>query len=536
MLLELRIENLGVIEESSIVFGDGLTVLTGETGAGKTMIVEAINLLVGQRADPSMVRPGADELRVEGRFVDGSGDERLLCRVVPRDGRSRAYVDGRLATVANLAELGTGLVDLHGQHEHQSLLGGAAQRAALDAFAGVDLSPLRAARAAVTEIDAALATMGGDERARAREIELLRFQLEEISSAQLSDADEDAELERQIDLLQDATSHRESLAAAVGALIEDDGATDRLTAAAAMLGRGDAMRLHVDRIRELQVLVADAADEMRRVLETVEDDPTRLERLVERRRTLFDLRRKYGETLSAVIEYGSATAARLEELETWESRARELDGRRSAAMSKVRYEATKVREQREEAGPRLAKAVEKHLAALALAGARVQVVVGSDRERDLAGDEVTFLLAANPGSEPAPLAKVASGGELARSMLALRLVLTQAPGTLVFDEVDAGIGGDAAVAVADALAALGDRHQVLVVTHLPQVAARAHHHVTVSKEVRKGITFASARTLADDERATEVARMLSGSMAVQSAVEHAKNMLKVRGKSRSSRR
>ncbi|MEY3482852.1 MAG: repair protein RecN, partial [Actinomycetota bacterium] len=355
MLLELRIENLGVIEESSIVFGDGLTVLTGETGAGKTMIVEAINLLVGQRADPSMVRPGADELRVEGRFVDGSGDERLLCRVVPRDGRSRAYVDGRLATVANLAELGTGLVDLHGQHEHQSLLGGPAQRAALDAFASVDLSALRGARAAVTEIDAALATMGGDERARAREIDLLRFQVEEISSAQLSDADEDAALERQIDLLQDATSHRESLAAAIGALIEDDGATDRLTAAAAMLGRGDAMRQHVDRIRELQALVADAADEMRRVLETVEDDPTRLERLVERRQTLFDLRRKYGETLSAVMEYCSTSAARLEELETWESRAKELDGRRAAAMREVQHEAAKVRKQREEAGPRLAK-------------------------------------------------------------------------------------------------------------------------------------------------------------------------------------
>ena len=181
MLVELRIENLGVIEEASVVFGDGLTVLTGETGAGKTMIVEAINLLVGQRADPSMVRPGADELRVEGRFVDTDGAERLLCRVVPRDGRSRAYVDGRLATVSNLAEIGALLVDLHGQHEHQSLLGATAQRAALDAFAEVDLAPLRAARGALTEIDAVLATMDGDERARAREIDLLRFQVEEIS-------------------------------------------------------------------------------------------------------------------------------------------------------------------------------------------------------------------------------------------------------------------------------------------------------------------------------------------------------------------
>ncbi|MFZ9422034.1 MAG: hypothetical protein ACO27J_03355 [Ilumatobacteraceae bacterium] len=176
------------------------------------------------------------------------------------------------------------------------------------------------------------------------------------------------------------------------------------------------------------------------------------------------------------------------------------------------------------------------MARLALAGARVNINVGGTRADDLAGDDVVFLFAANPGSEPAPLAKVASGGELARAMLALRLVLTQAPGTLVFDEVDAGIGGDAAVAVADSLADLGERHQVLVVTHLPQVAAYASHQVLVSKEVRKGITFATARTLGDAERPEEIARLLSGSLAVESGVEHARNMLKTRKKSRTSRR
>ncbi|NCY10061.1 MAG: DNA repair protein RecN, partial [Actinobacteria bacterium] len=201
MLVELRIEQLGVIDEATIVFGDGLTVLTGETGAGKTMIVEAINLLVGQRADASMVRPGADELRIEGRFMLADGTDRVLCRVVPRDGRSRAYVDGRLATVATLAEFGAELIDIHGQHEHQSLLGAAAQRAALDTYADLDLEPLRQARAALTEVDAALATMGGDERARAREADLLRFQVDEIRNAHLDDPDEDATLERQIDLL-----------------------------------------------------------------------------------------------------------------------------------------------------------------------------------------------------------------------------------------------------------------------------------------------------------------------------------------------
>ncbi|NDI15582.1 MAG: DNA repair protein RecN, partial [Actinobacteria bacterium] len=273
MLVELRIEQLGVIDEVTIVFGDGLTVLTGETGAGKTMIVEAINLLVGQRADASMVRAGADELRVEGRFVLDDGTDRVLCRVVPRDGRSRAYVDGRLATVATLAEFGADLVDIHGQHEHQSLLGAAAQRAALDAYAEVNLEPLRTARAVLTEVDAALATMGGDERARAREVDLLRFQVDEIRNAHLDDPDEDASLERQIDLLQSAESHRESLRAAIAALVDDDGAVDRLAAGTAALGRGEAMREHAERIRELQALVADLADDMRRVLDEVDEDP-----------------------------------------------------------------------------------------------------------------------------------------------------------------------------------------------------------------------------------------------------------------------
>ena len=539
MLVELRIEQLGVIDEVTIVFGDGLTVLTGETGAGKTMIVEAINLLVGQRADASMVRAGADELRVEGRFVLNDGTDRVLCRVVPRDGRSRAYVDGRLATVATLAEFGADLVDIHGQHEHQSLLGAAAQRAALDAYAEVNLEPLRAARAVLTEVDAALATMGGDERARAREVDLLRFQVDEIRNAHLDDPDEDASLERQIDLLQGAESHRESLRAAIAALVDDDGAVDRLAAGTAALGRGEAMREHAERIRELQALVADLADDMRRVLDEVDEDPQRLAALVERRQLLFDLRRKYGDDVAAVIAYGAESAARLAELESWEARAGELDRRRQAALAEVQKQAARVRAAREKAAPRLAKEVESHLARLALAGARVQVQVGTDVVGDPAGDEVTFLMAANPGSEPAALARVASGGELARAMLALRLVLTQAPATLVFDEVDAGIGGAAAVAVADALADLGARHQVLVVTHLAQVAAQAAHQVAIAKEVRKGITFATARTLHDDERVDEVARMLSGDLAVESAVEHARNLLNARKsprKARSTRR
>ena len=205
MLTELHIENLGVIDTLDLQLSEGLVALTGETGAGKTMIVEAINLLVGGRADAGMVRPGATEARVEGRFVFGE-EEVILCRTIPLDGRSRAYVNGRLATVGQLAEHGLDLVDMHGQHAHQSLLGAKAQREALDSYAKVDLEPLRSARAAVTEIDAALATLGGDDRMRARDIDLLRFQVNEIIEAALQGADEDELLSREEDVLADAVN------------------------------------------------------------------------------------------------------------------------------------------------------------------------------------------------------------------------------------------------------------------------------------------------------------------------------------------
>src|SRR5918994_2452485 len=204
MLTELHIENLGVIERLQLILGDGLTVVTGETGAGKTMLVEAIELLVGGRADTTVVRHGTDEARVDGRFITADGGELVLSRVIARNGRSRAYLNGRVATVASLAEATVGLVDLHGQHAHQSLLSTATQRAALDRFGNVDLEPLRAARARLTEIDAELATLGGDERIRAREIDLLRYQLEELDTAEVSDVDEDRRLDEEETLLGDA--------------------------------------------------------------------------------------------------------------------------------------------------------------------------------------------------------------------------------------------------------------------------------------------------------------------------------------------
>lgn len=520
MLSELHIENLGVIEKLDLSIGEGLVALTGETGAGKTMLVEAIDLLVGGRADATVVRTGCEEARVEGRFVTDDS-EVILCRVVPVTGRSRAYVNGRLATVAQLAEYGGELVDLHGQHSHQSLLGASAQRMALDHFCGVDLEPLRNARARLTEIEALLATLGGDERARAREIDLLRFQVKEIAEAGLKSANEDDDLSRQEDLLADAVAHREALYVAAAALQDDDGASDVVGRALSSIGHRDAFLALVERLKNVQAEIDDVAREMRDLAESIEEDPALLDEVRQRRHLLVDLRRKYGESLDEVIAYGAQSETRLDELESFEARAATLDAERSAAITQLRAAEKVVGEARREAAPRLAKAVQQHLRTLAMAHAVVQVSVGDDP-----GDEVVFLLAANPGSPPSPLAKVASGGELARTMLALRLVLTQGPSTLVFDEVDAGIGGEAAVAVAGALAQLGLRHQVLVVTHLAQVAAAAHRQIKVSKSVKSKQTYAEAIQLAHQDRVGEIARMLSGGMAEEAALNYASELLK----------
>jgi DNA repair protein RecN (Recombination protein N) len=524
MLVELAVTDLGVIADLSLVLGPGMTALTGETGAGKTLVVTAIDLLVGGRADATMVRPGAEEARVEGRFVTPEGDEIVLSRVVPADGRSRAYVNGRLAPVSALAEHGASLVDLHGQHAHQSLLRPATQRRSLDAFGTIDLEPLRSARARLTEIDAALAALGGDERARAREIDLLRFQVGELDAAGLDDPDEDEALAKEESVLADAVAHREAAATVLAALTDEGGAADGVgVALAAVTDRSPYADIE-SRLRTVAAELAELASDVRTAGERIDEDPARLDALRTRRQLLRDLRRKYGETLADVVTFATEARERLAELEGRDARAAALDGERAAAITAERAAAAVVAKARRAAAPKLARAVQEHLAALAMPKARIEIAV----EGDDPADEVSFLLGANAGEPPAPLAKVASGGELARTMLALRLALGDAEiPTLVFDEVDAGIGGEAALAVGRSLAALGGSGQVLVVTHLPQVAAFADAQVAVAKAERGGRTVASAMKLDDGERVVELSRMLSGQPESAAARGHAEELLAV---------
>ncbi len=533
MLVELRVKELGVIADLALVLEPGLIALTGETGTGKTLVVEAIELLLGGRADPVLVRPGASEAVIEGRFTLGTGDgdesdEVVLARTVPLSGRSRAYVNGRMAPLAALDEAAGPLIDLHGQHSHQSLLAPAAQRAGLDAFADIDLEPVAEARRRQRQAAADLAGLGGDAASRAREIDMLSFQVAEIDAATLRSDDEEADLAAEEERLAHAGAHREAAEQATAAFSGEGGVADAIGAVIACLAGHPPLEALHDRLRAAAIDLADVGSELRTLADGLEDDPDRLAWIRERRQLLRQLRRKYGETLGAVVDYAASARTRLAELESFELRAAELERQRDRAIDDLHAAEAKVGALRRQGAPRLAAAIEQQLRNLAMPKARIEVAVGEDR----AGEAVIWLLGANPGEPARPLAKVASGGELARTMLAVRLVLG-ATGirpagdstTLVFDEVDAGIGGEAALAVGRALAELARHHQVLVVTHLPQVAAFADLQIAVEKHEVDGRTVASIRRLDEAGRVIELSRMLSGQPDSDAARRHAEELL-----------
>ncbi|HUC14367.1 MAG TPA: DNA repair protein RecN [Acidimicrobiales bacterium] len=583
MLSELRVSQLGVIEDLTLVLGLGMTALTGETGAGKTLVVEAIELLLGGRAEGGLVRPGAAEALVEGRFVlpaalgpartpaegtpaEGTSAasapdaeeaiEVVLSRAVPAEGRSRAYLDGRMASVGALAELGERLVDLHGQHAHQSLLSGAAQRDALDSYAGADRRPREAARAALREIDEALARAGRDGAGRSGEMELLRYQLAELSAAQIGNPAEDTELEVEEERLGKAAAHRAAAEAVYEDLSGDEQVLDLVGKAVARIAAHPPLVALRERLKSVAAELADLASEARATAEGLEEDPERLAEVVSRRALLHELRRKYvgpGGSLADVLAFQEDANKRLEELDGLEGLSAQLAEERAQVLAKLRRAAGELGDARRAASTALGEGVQSGLRRLAIPRGRFEVRVGAphhdgvnegageetDDLRELSGEDVTFLLAANPGEPLMPLSKVASGGELARAMLALRLVLVggpqqhasgangavQGPLALVFDEVDAGVGGEAALAVGRALADLGRRYQVIVVTHLAQVAAFADAQIAVSKVERDGRSVALAAAVSGPDRVIELSRMLSGQPDSATARRHAEELL-----------
>jgi DNA repair protein RecN (Recombination protein N) len=555
MLHDLVVEGLGVIERVEVAFEPGSTALTGETGAGKTLLVAALGLLTGGRADRGLVRTGAAEARVEGRWVvpgdhpaaallrdsgfldDGAPDapaEIVLSRSVASDGRGgRARINTRVAPVAALAAVGAHLVEIAGQHEHQRLGAPSHARALLDAFAG--RAATRLAEHVAAEVRAAAAAeraaagASEDERARTRTMDQLRYEIAEIDAAAL----EEGEVERlgaDAARLEHAGALAEGIASA-GALIRGEGgAAESLDAARRSLeklaGHDPALGAIAARLESITYDVVDAGEEV--AARDVTPDPAALEAVRERLATIRALARKYGDDEASILEYRAAAARRLAELErtgaTLDALGEEVRRRRGEAE----LAAAELSGLRRDAAPRLQGLVEGLLATLAMPGSTFGVALEPVPLYEGGLETVELLVSASPGEEPRPVSKVASGGELSRISLALHLSTSQATvPTTVFDEVDAGVGGEAAQSVGRALARLArdSGTQVLVVTHLPQVAAFADHQIVVTKEQAAGRSGAAVAPVAGDARLEELSRMLAGMRHSQRAREHARELL-----------
>jgi DNA repair protein RecN (Recombination protein N) len=549
VIAELRVRDLATIADVTLPLGPGLNVLTGETGAGKSMLVDALALLLGERATSGIVRPGAAKSIVEGAFegidkatrpriealgLDVEDGRVVVRREVSAEGRSRAWVNGSPTTASVLAQLGALLVDLHGQHETQSLLHAEAQRDILDAFAHAEAERdgvLQAHRslAVLRDEEAALAARRDEVRRRA---DYLRHVVAEIDGARLKPGEDEAlqvearRLSQAGTLAELAQRIADALEGGGGNALGAVGAADRALAALEKVDPDVASwREMLDaayaNLSELARLASAYAAE-------VEEDPERLAEVERRRDLLFRLFGKYGSGIDAVLATRAEAAAELDLLDTADVDLRALAARRTGAEAALRAAAGALGERRREAAERLARGVNRLLPRLGLPGGKLSVALMPLQEPGSTGAEAVQLnVQLNVGLEAKPLARVASGGELSRLMLALKVVLARhdALATLVFDEVDQGIGGEVGAQVGEALAEVAGRHQVLVITHLPQIAARADQHLVVSKEARGGIATSDVQPIHGEDRVAELARML-GDTEGSAARRHAQELLR----------
>ncbi|RSN69408.1 MULTISPECIES: DNA repair protein RecN [Actinomadura] len=558
MVDEVRIQGLGVIDEAVLDLSPGFNVVTGETGAGKTMVVTSLGLLFGGRADPQRVRPGADRATIEGRIVVDPGgrvverveeaggelddDALIVTRSVSAEGRSRAFLGGRSVPVSLLINLADDLVAVHGQSDQQRLLQTARQRAALDRYAGGSLTkPMRAYTKTYQrhrKVAALLEEITTRARERAQEAEMLRFGLEEIEKADPREG-EDVELAAEEERLGHADALRGAADTAHEALLGDPAAAFEAANVTSLLGQArnalDAVREHdpelaalADRLAEAGYLISDVGTDLAAYAESVDADPARLAAVQERRAELTALTRKYGENLAEVMEWSRRSAARLTELEGDDDRIEELTAEHAELTERLAAEAAELTAVRARAAERFSAAVTDELTALAMPHARVEVTVTATGDYGPHGvDEVEVRLAPHPGSRPLPLHKGASGGELSRVMLAIEVVFAGADPvpTFVFDEVDAGVGGKAAVEIGRRLARLARNAQVIVVTHLPQVAAFADQHLLVEKSDDGTVTSSGVTALDREGRVRELSRMLAGLEDSELGRAHAEELL-----------
>jgi DNA repair protein RecN (Recombination protein N) len=555
VLLELRIENLLLIERAELRPGSGLTAITGETGAGKTVLAHALDLLLGGKPRSGIVRPGAREAYVEGVFalpdglldepeladlrerIDGSLDEIVLARRVSAEGRTRAFVEGRSATAADLQALGGRLVAFFGQHEHRRLTLASAQLDLLDGFGGRETLELRArlacSHARVRELEGELADLRQVRGTRDRDLDLLAFEIEEIealdpSVEERAGLDGERERLRQMDgLLAAAGGGAEAIAASSG----DGGVAQLLAECEQLAGTVQGVDPRLDelagRLAALRIEAEDLGGELRRYADSLEAEPGRLQEVEERLDAYDRLERKHGGSVAAVLEHAERCRTERDRLEQAEVATERAEAELEAALAKRASLAAELGDRRAEAAPRLAEAVREELASLAMEDASFEVLLEPRDEIGPSGAErAELMLAPNPGVPAAPIREAASGGELSRVMLALMTVAGAGESrTIVFDEVDAGIGGQTANAVGERLRALGESRQVLCITHLPQIAALASGHFRIEKSAADDTSLTTVEELAGDGVVEELMRMLGAESSDGAARKHAKQLL-----------
>ena len=552
MLTRLVIRDFAIVESLELEFGPGMTVLTGETGAGKSILVGALSLALGQRADAGVIRHGAERAEVTAAFEVAPGSpaaqwlqdqdleaegECILRRVIQAGGRSRAWVNGRPVPVQGLRDLGAGLVDIHGQHQHQSLLRREVQRGLLDAWAGngellARVGTLAARhRELLQRLEGARGDGGGQEH-----LELLRYQLEELQRYGPRPGEYEA-LDEEHRRLANAERLLQGTGAVLGALYEDPEASlhDRLAALGreleALAGLDPALAAVGELLAEAGIQISEAASALRHYGDALELDPERLAEVEQRLAQAHELARKHGVAPEALPGRLEALAAEVAALETRSADRDALQAELEAVAGQWQAAAGELSAARRAAARRLDRRVTELLPSLGMDGARLEVRVEAEagaEPRASGADRVEFLIATAAGTPPGPLAKIASGGELSRVGLALQTVFadqSQVP-TLVYDEVDAGIGGTTAVTVGERLRELGERRQVLCVTHLAQVAARARCHLRVSKAADEAGSRSTIEAMEGEERVAEIARMLGGSPGQAQARAHAAELLR----------
>ena len=558
MLTELRVRDLVVIADATLRLKPGLNVLTGETGAGKSMLIDALALLLGERASGDLVRPGADRAVVEAAFepvepaargvahaageagIDIDDGRLVVRREIRTSGPNRAWANGSPATVGSLAAIGRLLVDLHGQHEAQSLLRSASQREMLDAFGdtGVQRARVAAAFGDATRCREEEATLEQRRDEITKRADYLRHVAKEIAAA-APKRGEDEELSVRAKRLASSEEITQLADDIAGALDGDEqGVLERLGAVDRALGHLERLDSTAGQWRELLDAAFAAADELARAVRAyssdIDADPAALAELERRRDTLYRLMQKYGSTVEQVLATGDEAQRELELLETADFDLAAIRERREAAERELAAAAAALSEQRRKAAGKLAREVGRLLPGLGMPGGKFGVDISAAPAVTASGaDRVTFTVQLNVGLEPRPLADVASGGEMSRLMLALKVVLArhdQVP-TLVFDEVDQGIGSEVGAKVAGALAQVAETRQVLVITHLPQIAARAAHHLHVSKRRERGMTTAVVEVVRGEEREREIARLL-GDAEDRALREHAGQLLGADGAGR----